>query len=209
MGSLFSVMNAGTRVFQQVYVDKTENLIKDENGNGLFACMNRIFGLDAQMAADLLITLVAVFVLFMLLSYLLFNPARELLAKRQAKIQADLDAAAREKEDAVAFKAEYDAKIHAADAEVDEILAEGRKKALKKEAEIVAGAQEEAARIAQRANKEIELEKSKMRDEVKKEMISVASMMAGKFVAESMDDKKQAQLVDEALKEIGDDTWRR
>ena len=56
MGSLFSVMNAGTRVLQQVYVDKTENLIKDENGNGLFAWMNRIFGLDAQMAADLLIT---------------------------------------------------------------------------------------------------------------------------------------------------------
>ena len=80
---------------------------------------------------------------------------------------------------------------------------------LKKEAEIVAGAQEEAARITQRANKEIELEKSKMKDEVKKEMISVASMMAGKFVAESMDDKKQAQLVDEALKEIGDDTWRK
>ncbi len=209
MGSLFSVMDAGTKFLQQMYVDNKESLIKDEDGNGLFAWLNRIFGLDAQMIADLLITLVAVFVLFMLLSYLLFNPARDLLAKRQAKIQSDLDSAAKEKEDAIAFKAEYDAKVHAADAEVDEILAEGRKKALKKEAEIVAGAQEEAARITQRANKEIELEKSKMKDEVKKEMISVASMMAGKFVAESMDDKKQAQLVDEALKEIGDDTWRK
>ena len=159
MGSLFSVMNAGTRVLQQVYVDKTENLIKDENGNGLFAWMNRIFGLDAQMAADLLITLVAVFVLFMLLSYLLFNPARELLAKRQAKIQADLDAAAKDKEDALLFKAEYDAKVLAADKEVDEILSEGRKKAAKKEAEIIAGAQEEAVRITQRASREIELEK--------------------------------------------------
>ena len=157
MGSLFSVMDAGTKFLQQMYVDNKESLIKDEDGNGLFAWLNRIFGLDAQMIADLLITLVAVFVLFMLLSYLLFNPARDLLAKRQAKIQSDLDSAAKEKEDAIAFKAEYDAKVHAADAEVDEILAEGRKKALKKEAEIVAGAQEEAARITQRANKEIEL----------------------------------------------------
>ncbi|MDE6874695.1 MAG: F0F1 ATP synthase subunit B [Lachnospiraceae bacterium] len=171
--------------------------------------MNRIFGLDAQWLADVCITLLAVFVLFLLLSYLLFDPARELLAKRQAKIQTDLDAAAKDKEDALAFKAEYDAKVHAAEAEVDEILAEGRKKAMKKEADIVAEAKEEAARIAQRASKEIELEKSKMKDEVKKEMISVASMMAGKFVAESMDDKKQAQLVDEALNEIGDDTWRK
>lgn len=201
MGSLFSGMGAGTCFLEQV--------ITDGDGKGLFAWMNRIFGLDAQWLADVCITLLAVFVLFMLLSYLLFNPARELLAKRQAKIQADLDAAAKDKEDAVAFKAEYDAKVHAADAEVDEILAEGRKKAMKKEADIVAEAKEEAARITQRASKEIELEKSKMKDEVKKEMISVASMMAGKFVAESMDDKKQAQLVDEALNEIGDDTWRK
>ncbi len=201
MGSLFSGMGAGTVFLEQV--------LTDADGKGLFAWLNRIFGLDAQWLADVCITLLAVFVLFLLLSYLLFDPARELLAKRQAKIQTDLDAAAKDKEDALAFKAEYDAKVHAAEAEVDEILAEGRKKAMKKEADIVAEAKEEAARIAQRASKEIELEKSKMKDEVKKQMISVASMMAGKFVAESMDDKKQAQLVDEALNEIGDDTWRK
>lgn len=201
MGSLFSGMGAGT-VF-------LETVLTDEDGKGLFAWMNRIFGLDAQWLADVLITLLAVFVLFTLLSYLLFNPARELLAKRQEKIKTDLDAAAKDKEDAIAFKAEYDAKVHAADAEVEEILAQGRKKAMKKEADIVAEAKEEAARITQRASKEIELEKSKMKDEVKKEMISVASMMAGKFVAESMDDKKQAELVDEALNEMGDDTWRK
>lgn len=200
MGSLFSSMNAGTMFLEQV--------LTDEDGKGLFAWLNRIFGLDAQWLADVCITLVAVLILFVLLSYLLFNPARNLLAQRQAKIQTDLDAAAKDKEDAIAFKAEYDAKVQSANAKVDEILAEGRKKAMKKEADIVAEAQEEAARITQRANKEIELEKSKLRDEVKKEMISVASMMAGKFVAESMDDKKQAQLVDEALNEIGDDTWR-
>ena len=180
----------------------------NEDGKGLFAWLDRIFGLDAQMLADVCITLIAVFVLFLLLSYLLFNPARDLLEKRRAKIQADLDAAAKDKEDALLFKAEYDAKVLAADKEVDEILSEGRKKAAKKEAEIIAGAQEEAVRITQRASREIELEKSKMRDEVKKEMISVASMMAGKFVAESMDEKKQLQLVDDALNEIGDDTWR-
>ncbi|MBQ9118506.1 MAG: F0F1 ATP synthase subunit B [Lachnospiraceae bacterium] len=189
----------------------TENgvaVAKDSGGNSLFAWLDRIFGLDAQLFADVTITLVSVFILFLLLSYLLFNPARELLAKRQAKVQADLDAAAQEKEDALQFKAEYMAKVEAADKEVDEILSEGRKKAMKREAEIITEAQEEAVRITQRANREIELEKNKMKDEVKKEMISVASMMAGKFVAESMDEKKQAQLVDEALNEIGDDTWR-
>ena len=201
MGSLMSSINAGG-------VFLTGSVISDEDGRGLFSWMNRIFGLDAQLLADVCITLIAVFVLFLLLSYLLFNPARNLLEQRRAKIQGDLDAAAKDKEDALRFKAEYDAKVQAADTEVDEILSEGRKKAMKKEAEILAGAHEEAARIAQRANREIELEKNKMKDEVKREMISVASMMAGRFVAESMDEKKQSQLVEEALNEIGDDTWR-
>lgn len=202
MGSLCNSITAGT-------IFLTETVITDKDGNGLFAWMNRIFGLDMQLMADVVFTLIAVFVLFLLLSYLLFNPARELMAKRQAKIQADLDAAEKDKEDALQFKTEYDGKLQVADSEVDEILSEGRKKAMKKEAEIIAEAQEEAARITQRASKEIELEKNKMKDEVKKEMISVASMMAGKFVAESMDEKKQAQLVDEALNEMGDDTWRK
>ena len=46
-----------------------------------------IFGLDPQLLVDAVITMVAMFALFVLLSYLLFNPARELLQKRQDGIQ--------------------------------------------------------------------------------------------------------------------------
>ena len=95
-----------------------------------------------------------------------------------------------------------------AEKEVDVILSEGRKKALKRENEIVDEAKAEATRILERADREIELEKSKMKDEVKKEMVAVASVMAGKIIAASIDTDKQAQLIDEALNEMGDNTWR-
>ena len=52
------------------------------------------------------------------------------------------------------------------------------------------------------------LEKDKVRDEMKQEIVHVASAMAGKFVAASMDEDKQAQLIDETLKEMGDETWQ-
>ena len=42
---------------------------------------------------------------------------------------------------------------------------------------------------------------------MKKEMIQIASMMAGKVVATSIDTTIQDQLVDETLKEMGDKTW--
>jgi len=54
---------------------------------------------------------------------------------------------------------------------------------------------------------EAELEKQKITDDVKKEMISVASVLAEKAVGESMDHAIQERLVDETLKEIGDGTW--
>ena len=167
-----------------------------------------IFGLDAQLIWDTIILLFAVFFLFILLSYLVFNPARELLLKRQAKIAGDMETAARNQADALQMKAEYEEKLDAADKEVDTILSEARKKAMKREADIVAEAKEEASRVMHRAEKEIELEKAKMKDEVKQEMITVAQAMAMKVVGASMDEAKQAELLEDTLREIGDDTWR-
>ena len=59
----------------------------------------------------------------------------------------------------------------------------------------------------ERTRTEAQLEKQKMADEVKREMIGIAAMMAGKAVAASMNAEIQDSLVNETLKEIGDHTW--
>ena len=43
---------------------------------------------------------------------------------------------------------------------------------------------------------------------MKKEMIALASVLAGKVVSASIDTDIQASLVDETLREMGDDTWQ-
>ena len=78
---------------------------------------------------------------------------------------------------------------------------------MKKETAIVGEAKEEANRILERANREVELEKNKVKDEVKQEMISVAAAMAGKVIEVSLDEGKQSQLIEDTLKEMGDETW--
>ena len=164
-----------------------------------------IFGLDPQLIFDSLITILAMFFLFLFLSYLLFNPARNLMQKRQETIRQEMETA--EKADAIQFKEEYDEKLKNVDKESEEILSETRKKALKKETAIVGEAKEEANRILERANREVELEKNKVKDEVKQEMISVATAMAGKVIEVSLDEGKQSQLIEDTLKEMGDETW--
>ena len=167
----------------------------------------RLFNLDFQLLADAVLTMIAVFVLFLAMSYFLFNPARKMLNARKEKIQDELDTAAADMEQAQALKEEYETKLKGVDKEVQEILSEARKRALNNENQIVAAAKEEAARIIERAKVEAELEKKKMADDVKKEMISIASVMAGKVVSTSLDTNIQNSLIEETLKEIGDSTW--
>ena len=92
--------------------------------------------------------------------------------------------------------------------EAEEILSDARKRAMENENKIVAEAKEEAARIIERARVEAELEKQKAADDVKREMVVLASMMAGKVVKASIDTAIQESLVNETLKEIGESTWQ-
>ncbi len=171
------------------------------------ASLSRLFDLDWQLFADAALMIVAVFVLFLLMSYLLFNPARAMLAARKDKIRTELESAASDMEEAAKLKEEYEAKLKDIDKEAESILSEARRKALNNENMIVAQAKEEAARILERARVEAELEKQKLSDDVKKEIISVASIMAGKVVKASIDTTVQKQLLDDTLKEMGDKTW--
>jgi F-type H+-transporting ATPase subunit b len=157
---------------------------------------------------DAILTGINVFILFFALSYLLFNPVRDVLEKRRKKIADELEQAAADKTDAESMKAEYEAKIKDVSREADEILEAARRKAKASEAEIIAQAKAEAARIIERGNREVELEKKKAVDELKQELVNIASLMAAKAVGNSMDVKIQDALIDETLKEMGESTWQ-
>lgn len=169
--------------------------------------MDRLFTLDAQFLFDAVVLAISMFVMFTFLSYLLFEPARKLLETRRQHVLDDQESAKREKEEAAAYKDEYEKKLREVDKEAQEILSAARKKAMQNEAKIIAEAKEEAARIIQRGNTEIELEKKRALDDMKQEIISIASMMAGKVVTASIDTNVQDALIEETLKEMGDSTW--
>jgi F-type H+-transporting ATPase subunit b len=168
---------------------------------------SRLFDLDLQLLQDAVLTLIAVFSLFLVASYFLFNPAREFLRKRQETIKNDIETAEKNKKEAITTKEEYENKLKDIDKEAQVILSEARKKAVENENRIIANAKEEAARIIERAGVEADLEKKKAVDDMKKEMISIASIMAGKVVSASIDTTVQESLIEETLKEMGDTTW--
>jgi len=170
--------------------------------------MERLFNLDFQLLHDATLLAISVLFLGILLSYLLFNPVRKFMQDRADGIAADLASAKTDKEEAEELKRQYEEKLKSVDKEADAILAEARKKALQNETNIVNEAKEEAARIIKNAQEQAELEKKRVADEVKQQMITVAAMMAHKVVAQNIDTTMQDSLVEETLKEMGGSTWQ-
>ena len=78
-----------------------------------------LFNLDAQLLFDTILLAVAVFFLFLLMSYLLFDPARKLLKDRQERIANDINSAKDDKETAAALKAEYEGRLKEIDKEAE------------------------------------------------------------------------------------------
>ena len=147
-------------------------------------------------------------ILFTLLSYLLFNPLRDMIQSRKDRIEKEKSEAAKHARDALTLKNEYQVKVDNAEEDAQAILRDARQRAQKNEEQIVSEAKEEAARIIAHAKTEAELEKQKAADDIKKEIISVATVMAGKFIAVSVDEATQERLLEETLREIGDSTWQ-
>lgn len=170
--------------------------------------MDRLIGFDLQLLHDAVLTGINVFILFFALSYLLFNPVRDVLEKRRQKIAGELAQAAEDKTSAAALKEEYEAKLKDINKEAENILETARRKAKVREEEMLEEARAEAARILERANREIELEKKKAVDDMKQEVIDIATLMAKKVVANSIDIRIQDALIGETLKEMGESTWQ-
>ena len=131
-----------------------------------------------------------------------------MLEKRKQKIAGELADAANDKKSAAEMKAEYEQKLKEVSKEADAILEEARRKGKAKEAEIIQETKAEAARIGERGNREVELERKKALDDMKQEIVSIASLMAEKVVASSIDMKVQDELIEETLKEMGESTWQ-
>ena len=95
--------------------------------------LDRLIGFDPQLLYEMFWTAINIFILFFGLSYLLFNPVRDMLEKRKQKIAGELADAANDKKSAAEMKAEYEQKLKEVSKEADAILEEARRKGKAKE----------------------------------------------------------------------------
>lgn len=174
---------------------------------GAVETASRIIEFTPKTGFEWSVQIINLFVIIGILSYLLFKPVGKFLQDRSNKIKDQIESATTQNVAAEALRKEYETKLATIEQQATDILREARTKAKKNEQDIISEARTEAEEIKKRSRIEIELEQERVKDQMKKEMIEVATMMASQFVAANMDATKQTEMIDQIISEAGDVQW--
>ena len=123
-------------------------------------------------------TICNLFIQVYLIKRFLFKPINEMLDKRKAKADAEIQDAVKAKEEAQAMKAEYEKNMQ---------------EAKNKANDIVMTAQKTAAQ-----------EKRKAVNEIKGEIGGMAVEIAGKVIEREINEEDHAKLIDEFIENVGE-----
>ncbi|WP_230868549.1 F0F1 ATP synthase subunit B [Iocasia frigidifontis] len=134
-------------------------------------------------------------VLLWLLKRYLYGPITEMLKKRAARIEGDLNAAAEERKEAEKLKEEYEAQLKTARSKSQDIVEDAETRAKKKAREIIKEAEKKAENIKKNKMAEIEQAKKEALAQLRNEVASISLLAASKLIQEKMDQEKHKQLI--------------
>ncbi|GFN36195.1 F0F1 ATP synthase subunit B [Tepidimicrobium xylanilyticum] len=157
---------------------------------------------------SMILTLIAVLILFWGLSKLLYKPVSKILNERKEKIQNDIDSAKILKEEADKLRAEYEAKLLEARKESQGIIEAGRRRGEEIKENLIAEAKKEAESIIERAKREIQAEREKALLEVRIQAGEMAVLIASKIIEKNVDMVSQQELIEKFLDEVGTREWQ-
>lgn len=153
--------------------------------------------------AEFVPALIAFLVILAALSKLVWPSVLEMMEKRQAKIQSDLDEAERSKREAAEEAKSYEGKILEAHHEADAIIAKAKKEAEEVRSQVLAKAQREAADIIAKAHGAVDSERHKAMIELSSSVVDLSVEIASKIIGNDLSEDEQRRLAEKYLAEVG------
>ncbi|MBN3523930.1 F0F1 ATP synthase subunit B [Paenibacillus apiarius] len=148
--------------------------------------------------------IVAFLILYLLLRKYAFGALFDVMEKRRALVQQQMDEAANSRTQAQTFVEEQKQALATARKEAYDIIEQARQTSARQADDIIAGAKEESVRLKEEAARDIESEKNKAVAALRNEVSSMSVAIASKILEKQVDEKEQEQLVGQYLKEVGD-----
>lgn len=147
-------------------------------------------------------TILNLFIQVYLIKRFLFKPINEILAKRKAHADAEIQDAEKAKKEAQAMKAEYEENMNNAKNKASEILTSAQKTAAIQSEEMLREASRQAAALKEKAEADIVREKRKAVNELKDEIGGMAMEIAGKVIEREVSEKDHAKLIDDFISQV-------
>lgn len=154
---------------------------------------------------QILISLANLLIMFLILKHFLFKPVQNMLAQRKAQVDGIYAAAETDRTEASAMKQEYEQRMAAAREEADDLVRTATQTAQRRSDAIVTEANAQAAHIKNRAEQEIAMERKQMIADVRSEISDMAVSIASKVVEREINAKDHASLVDEFIRNVGEE----
>jgi F-type H+-transporting ATPase subunit b len=147
-------------------------------------------------------TLIIFLIVFGVLWKFAFGPITKAVADREQALLDAIAAAKKDRDEAAALLAEHRKKIEEARNEAQRFIAEGRAQAEKMKADMLEATHAQQAELMERARRDIDAEKTKAIDELRREAIDLALAGASKVIEKNLDDAQNRKLVESYLSSI-------
>lgn len=153
---------------------------------------------------QIVVSLLNLFLLFLIVKRFLFKPVKKVLESRQSKIDAQYAEAEAALESAKSSENELNEKLSVAHATADEIVKEATELGERRKERLVADARAEADDIIRQAKAEAELEKKKAEEDIKAQIVDVSSALTEKLIEREIKVEDHRRLIDSFISDIGE-----
>lgn len=164
--------------------------------------------LALPVISSMLLSWVALAILYFGLRKFMYKPVSEFLNERKAKIASDIEGAKALNEEAEALRKDYESRIDLAKKESQEILEGARKRGEELKENIVDEAKKEAEAIVSRARREIIREREVAMQDIKSQASEMAILIASKIMEQDVKMDTQNNLIDKFIDEVGTSQWQ-
>ena len=147
-------------------------------------------------------TILTFLILFFVLSKFAWKPLLTLLESRENTIKSSLEDAEKAKQELERLNTESEAIISEARSEAQSIRVEAKSAAEKIKADIMAQAGEDAKKLRDETEKQIQVEKDKAISEVRQEVVGLAITVAEKVIRKNLSKEDNQDLIEDSLKKL-------
>jgi len=160
-----------------------------------------------DFSVTFVITIINIVILYLILRTILFKPVTKFMAERAKRIQDSIEQSEKDKTQAKAMLAQYEAQLKAAEIEAEAILHTAREHATQEAEKIIAESRVSAEAVLASARKQLDTERHVAMAAFKKEAAALVVAASGRLVGReinSEDSKHYADLLIDELSPDGD-----